>query len=151
MSAARALARRPWVRVVAIVAALLAAAAGALGAGTRFQTQRLAWVAGPQAVAAPAWSRPCWRPGRRAGTAYTLPCGRVEGRVLHVQEHDPDGDGDRHLVVLAGPHVVIVKVRRSRGAPRALPGIGHRVEAVGILGSGRLSLPVVETDRVRAA
>ena len=126
--------------------ALLAVAAGVLVAGTSFETQRLAWVTGPQATGrVPAWTRPCWR--RREAT-YALPCGRVHGRVLHVQQRDPDGDGDRHLVVLAGAHVVIVKVVRSRRRPR-LPGIGRRMRAVGLLSDGRLGRPVVETDAVR--
>ena len=79
---------------------------------------------------------------------YTLPCGRVDGRVLHVQAHDPDGDGDHHLVVLAGAHIVIVKIPLAADQPRRLPALGDRVAATGELSSGRFGLPVVETDRI---
>jgi len=86
-------------------------------------------------VHAPAWSRPCWRLDRKFGDRYVLPCGRVDGRVLYVAPHDPDGDGDRHVLVLAGPHVVLVKL--AVGARVRLPSVGSSFEAVGLLESDR--------------
>jgi hypothetical protein len=138
--------RRPWLRVLAASLVVVIAVVVALGIGTDFTTQRLTWVSGPSTGKVRAWSRPCWRHARRSSSAYALPCARVEGRVLHTQARDPDGDGDRHLVVLAGAHLVIIKVRRTRITVGTLPGLGARVEAVGLLSRGRLHLPVIDTD-----
>jgi hypothetical protein len=71
----------------------------------------------------------------------------VSGIVLYRQQDDPDGDGDRHALVAAGRHLVIVKVPRgSRDA--ALPAPGGHLTAVGFLDHGRFGLPVVETSHV---
>ena len=54
-------------------------------------------------------------------------CARVRGRVVWREVSDPDGDGDRHIVVLSRMRLRVVKLR----ADQALPGVGAEVEAVG--------------------
>ena len=115
---------------------------------TRYDTQALARLPAVRERGAPAWSGPCWRPNRPPYDGwYTLPCARVEGRVVYRQSHDPDGDADAHLLVVAGLHVVNLKFRGAAGAA-GLPGPGHRVVAVGLLSSGRLDVPEVDVRRL---
>jgi hypothetical protein len=94
---------------------------------------------------APAWTRPCAQIARWTDLAS---CAHVRGRVVWVEHRDPDGDGDRHLVVVARRRVHIVKV--SRALPiRHLPGIGHRIDAVGydaIGAHGRTELDALQLD-----
>ena len=82
---------------------------------------------------APAWTRPCWK------DAPSMPdrpvCARAQGRVVWVQQHDDDGDGDRHLLVVAHRRVRIVKVQRRLPVDH-LPGIGTRIDAVGMVMKG---------------
>jgi hypothetical protein len=115
---------------------------------TGVDVQRLAVLSGPGAVRAPSWSRPCWRQRKRR---YTLPCAKVHGRVVYRQEHDPDGDGDRHLVVVAGPRIVTLKIAVT-GPRRVDPGLGARVTAIGLWqqGTGRLGSDVVDVTSLHA-
>jgi hypothetical protein len=76
---------------------------------------------------APAWTRSCAKIARWTDRAV---CARVRGRVVWIERRDPDGDGDRHLIVVAHRRVYIVKVTRKRDVP-LLPDIGHRIDAVG--------------------
>jgi hypothetical protein len=59
---------------------------------------RTALVTGAGRAEAPAWTEPCW-----ASAPYTDQerCEHVSGRVVWVQKHDPDGDGDRSSSRLA--------------------------------------------------
>ena len=100
-------------------------------------------VLGAAHAAPPAWTHPCWvlHPPR-ARKAFSAPCVRLRGTVLYVERHDPDGDGDRHLVVLAGTHLVEVKYRRSVRVG-ALPAIGATVRIVGRRLRPSSGLPVV--------
>lgn len=137
--------RRRWARLVAIgLGAVVLAVAGAAAwaaATTSYTHIGVAYVSGPGRLAAPAWSRPCWRDHRREhGGFYTLPCGRVHGLVVYRQSVDPDGDGDAHFIVVAGLHVVNVKL--PDGAfMHDLPGIGDRVTATGMVSAGRDHVP----------
>jgi hypothetical protein len=130
-----------------LVAALLVVAAGTVAwatHGTRYDTQGLTQLPAVRERGAPAWSRPCWRPNRPPDHGwYTFACARVKGRVLYKQSHDPDGDRDAHLLVIAGLHVVNLKFRYAAGGA-GLPGAGHRVIGVGLLGPGRLHVPEVD-------
>ena len=69
-------------------------------------------------------------------------CTEISGRVLYVQERDPDGDGDVHLVLLSHDsltrrYISVVKLSRSE-RPEELPGFGRWVAATGriYLGEG---------------
>jgi hypothetical protein len=102
-------------------------------------------VIGPLERPVPDWTRPCWR--RKPDTPpYTVRCARVKGRVVYVEQHDPDGDGDRHAIVLAGLRLVKLKYPRDVG-PLRLPGIGSRLEAVGHVPSGGAVVPEVIVAR----
>jgi hypothetical protein len=140
------------VRIVLAIAAalLLILVAGAAWAthGTSYDTLGLAQLPAVRERGAPAWSRPCWRPNRPPYHGwYTFACARVEGRVLYKQSHDPDGDADAHLLVVAGRHLVNLKFRYAAGGV-GLPGVGHRVLVVGLLSSGRLNVPEVDVRRL---
>jgi hypothetical protein len=117
--------------------------------GTRYDTQAaLTRLPTVRERGAPAWSKPCWRhytPPYHGW--YTLACARVEGRVIYRQGRDPDGDGDAHLLVVAGPRMVNLKFRFAGGGA-GLPGVGGRVRVVGLLTSGRLHVPEVEVRRI---
>ncbi|HEV7752980.1 MAG TPA: hypothetical protein VGO71_15650 [Baekduia sp.] len=113
-----------------VVAAAVAVAGLAPGAYERYP--RTALVSGAQVHRAPAWSEPCWATAPRR---QEVACVHVKGRVVWVQHHDPDGDGDRHLIVMARLRPRIVKISREL-LVTDLPGIGTRVEAVGWLMTG---------------
>jgi hypothetical protein len=140
--------RRLLLAAAAVLVALLVVGAVWARHGTRYDTQPLAQLPVVPERGAPAWSRPCWRPNRPPYSGlYTFACARVEGRILYRQERDPDGDGDAHLLVLAGWHLVNLKFRFAAGR-LGLPGVGHRVVAVGLLSSGRLHIPEVDVRRL---
>lgn len=130
-------------RRLAYIAAGVVAGVGValvLGAATsRYESVPQGWVRGPLAEDVPRWTRPCWRPGNRPGRAYMLACGRAEGRVVYVQSTDPDGDGDGHVVLLAGPRLVVVKVPAALA--QDLPGLGDRITAVGVASDGPAGMP----------
>jgi hypothetical protein len=93
---------------------------------------------------APTWTRPCsviarWVTDRN--------CARIEGRVVWIQHHDPDGDGDRHLVVVEGFRPRIVKIPPTL-AVRHLPGHGRRIEAVGYVSRGSSGKPEIVAMRL---
>lgn len=118
--------------VLLVLAAVLAAVSFGVG---RFKSYPLSFLVPPAAGRrTPAWTRPCWRHLERPHP-YLLRCGRVRGIVLWVQHHDPDGDGDRHLLVLAGYRLVSVKIPRTARVSH-VPGIGSLVTATGLLGQG---------------
>jgi hypothetical protein len=123
---------RGLVVLLAAVVAVLAVSSFAVGRFTRYPVSFLAPPAAGHRT--PAWTRPCWRQLGHPHP-YVLTCGRVRGIVLWVQHHDPDGDGDRHLLVLAGYHVVSVKIPREV-AVEHLPGIASVVTATGLLDHG---------------
>ena len=49
---------------------------------------------------------------------------------MWIQRHDPDGDGDRHLVVVGRLRPRIVKISSTLPVSQ-LPGYGTRIDAVG--------------------
>lgn len=139
--------RRLAVLAGALLVLILLVAAGTVR-GTRYDTQALRQLPAERERGAPAWSRPCWRPNRPPYDGwYTLACARVEGRVVYRQGHDPDGDGDAHLLVVARAHVVNLKFRNAAGG-KGLPGIGRRIVVVGLLSAGRMHVPEVDVRRI---
>lgn len=120
---------------VAIVGGLVVVLFGISLLVGRFATYPVSYLAPPaDGPRTPAWTRPCWRHLDRP-RPYLLKCGRVRGVVVWVQRHDPDGDGDRHLLVVAGYHLVSVKIPKTARVPR-LPRIASVVTATGLLERG---------------
>jgi len=135
---------RRALRLLAVLGLLFVAVAAWVVRGTQYDTQALAQLPADPERGAPAWSKPCWRPNKPPYHGwYTFACARVAGRVVYRQRHDPDGDADAHLLVVAGPHIVNLKFRNAAGA-KGLPGVGGHVVAVGLLSSGRLHVPEVD-------
>lgn len=102
----------------------------------------------PLGLTVPAWTRPCWLlPSTPARRPETRACARVRGLVVYSERHDPDGDGDRHLIVLAHGHVLKVKVRRGV-RPGPLPGAGHTFAGIGVVPAGHWhGLEVLNLER----
>jgi hypothetical protein len=129
-------AKRTALAIVLVAIVLAAIAAATAGPGSYETFPRTALLTPAQRYEAPAWTKPCWRDALYRDDAT---CARVKGRVVWIQRHDPDGDGDRHLIVMVHFHPRIVKVARDLPMSR-LPRLGTRIEAVGYLlvgGSGR--------------
>jgi hypothetical protein len=130
-----------------LLAVVAGAAAVVLSRGVYERYPRTALLTAEQQRRAPAWTAPCW-----GSAPYTdnSECLHVRGRVVWVQKHDPDGDGDRHLVVVARLHARIVKLASVLGVTE-LPRLGTSVDAVGWLihgSSGRIEL---NTQRLRGS
>jgi hypothetical protein len=122
-----------------LVAVAATVAVVALRSGGYQTFPRSELLTGAARHAAPAWTRPCWSIARWTSDRT---CGHVEGRVVWIQRHDPDGDGDRHLIVVGRWHPHIVKVASARRISH-LPGLGTRIDAVGYVyrgASGKLEI-----------
>lgn len=138
-------------RTLAVLAAVVIAALSVLAflaSEGRFDAYpRRALTSETGRRAAPRWTQPCWRPaGRRV--AYERSCARVGGRVVWVERDDPDGDGDRHLVLVSRFRLRIVKVPGDLTAER-LPSIGAFVEAVGLVLTGASGRDEVRAEVLR--
>jgi hypothetical protein len=137
--------RRRTVIALAVVLALAAAAAAVASRGVDARYPRLALLTPDQQRRAPAWTAPCWPTARWTDQRQ---CGRVQGRVVWVQQHDPDGDGDRHLVVVGRFRTRIVKLSARLGVRRG-PRIGARIDAVGWVMRGESGRTELNTQRLR--
>lgn len=131
-----------------MVLALLLAAGAWMLHDTGYESRSVGILPDSSPRGAPAWSRPCWRqdPPPYSGM-YILACARVDGRVVYREKLDPDGDGDSHLLVVAGVHLVNLKFRGGAGVVR-LPDLGRQVVATGLLHDGRFGVPEVEVLRL---
>lgn len=136
--------RRPRLRRVALAAAVAAVAlatvafalAGAGGLDT-FPAPRE--VGRDRAVAGtPAWTKPCWAGRLTSDERHLRSCARLRGRVIWVTRDG--GDGDAHLVTVAGRRLRYAKISRQVQRYVDVPGVGEAVTAVG---------PMVGGDRVR--
>ena len=114
-----------------------------LDSGTYVSYPRAALLGHARQARAPAWTRPCWH---RATDDGDSPCVHVVGRVVWIQGHDPDGDGDRHFIVMAHLHPRIVKITRQLPVSH-LPRIGTRIDAVGYLIEGASGHQELESIR----
>lgn len=95
----------------------------------------------PAAPAAPA-------PPPASCPAGVTGCREVSGRIVYVEEVDPDGDGDAHFVLadtssVTGPGITVVDVRRDL-RPNPLPGAGDHLSAAGPLATGSFGQSQVE-------
>jgi hypothetical protein len=117
--------RRVLLAIVAVAIVVAAVLAVLLSRGAYGTYPRADVVTGARGL--PSWTR--WCRSRRPG-AGNFACSRVAGRVVWVQKKDPDGDGDRHLIVVARLHPRIVKLAKTFHVA-SLPGIGAHVDAVG--------------------
>jgi hypothetical protein len=126
---------------VLAVVALAAVALAAPGVYDRYPRELL--LTKPARRAAPAWTAEC-----RYAKASTMAdaCVRLRGRVVWVQRHDPDGDGDRHLIVATRLRLHIVKLRVGFHVP--VPGVGRSVLAVGWEGIGGSGHAEVDASRL---
>jgi hypothetical protein len=67
-------------------------------------------------------------------------CRSAEGRIVYVESHDPDGDGDAHFVIadsqgITLPGLTAIDVRVGL-RPHPLPRVGALVSAAGPLQDG---------------
>ncbi len=134
--------RRVAAVVLLLVALAAVAAAVVLARGTYETYPRSALLTPAGRRAAPAWTRPCWATVRDIANPT---CAHVTGRVVWTQRHDPDGDGDRHFIVVAKLHPRIVKIAPSLPVSH-LPRYGTRIDAVGYLylgASGKMEISAV--------
>ena len=67
------------------------------------------------AASAPRWTMPCFHATSQYN--HEPQCARVRGRVVWREQSDPDGDGDRHIVVLSRMRLRVVKLRPTRCCP----------------------------------
>src|SRR5918994_1090744 len=142
---------RVWLILIAVVGVLGVAAAAAFALATRGDDQGLIpdrlqpdAPAAPAQPAAPAAQCPAELPG----------CRTVSGRIVYVEEVDPDGDGDAHFVLadidsVTGPGITVVDVRADL-RPQPLPGIGDHLSAAGPVATGSHGQQQIEAVRVGA-
>jgi hypothetical protein len=132
--------------VLLVVVVVVAVAVIACSSGTYVTYPRHALLGHERQARAPQWTRPCWHHATDEGDPL---CVHVKGRIVWIQRHDPDGDGDRHFIVMARLHPRIVKIERA--FPLAhLPRIGSSIDAVGYLSRGGSGHDEVETIRLTA-
>ena len=67
-------------------------------------------------------------------------CRRTEGRIVYVEQVDPDGDGDAHFVItdpqgITLPDLTAIDVRKGL-RPHPLPGTGDLISAAGPVQTG---------------
>jgi hypothetical protein len=130
--------------LLAVLLVVAAAMAVVLAPGAHQAYPRLSILWPAQQRNAPAWTRPCWPTARWTDKAQ---CVHVSGRVVWQQRHDPDGDGDRHLLIVGRLRLRVVKLVRGMAVPR-LPRVGTRVDAVGWLMRGGSGHDEVNAQRV---
>ena len=135
---ARAGAASPSVLLL-VVALLAVVAVVAVGPGSYETYPRSSLLTAAGQREAPAWTRPCWALARKRREPT---CVHVSGRVVWIQHDDPDGDGDRHLVIVGRLHPRIVKISTDASG-FAAAGLRPRIDAVGYLfrgSSGKLEV-----------
>jgi hypothetical protein len=131
---------------VALLLVLVVAVLGVIGLapGVYDRYPRRVLITDAQLYRAPRWTRPCWMTAPRREEDL---CVHVKGRVVWVQHHDPDGDGDRHLIVMVRLRPRIVKLAPGLGV-RHLPKLGTRIDVVGWLMLGGSGHHEVDTMRL---
>ena len=123
-------------KIVAVVALLLAIAAAALAAPGSRKTYD-----GARADA-PAWAQPCYTREPRHDRRLLHRCARVRGRVLHVGR---SSTGELHLGLVARWRVLVVKLPDDADPPS----VGSMITVVGPLVRVRHGFSEVEAFGVQ--
>lgn len=79
-------------------------------------------------------------------------CETAIGAVVYIEAHDPDGDGDAHLVVLSresitAPGVSVIDVEREL-RPHPLPELGTIVSAAGPVYPGSYGQDQIQATQI---
>ena len=81
-------------------------------------------------------------------------CAAATGRVIAVEAHDPDGDGDLHLVVLGGsvtfPGITVFDIEKAV-RPRRVPRLGDLVSAAGPVYPGSYGQHQIQATELHVA
>ena len=81
-------------------------------------------------------------------------CAAATGRVIYVEDVDPDGDGDLHLAILGGdvtfPGVSVLDIRRDL-RPRRTPRVGDYASGAGPVYTGSYGQKQIEVTEVHYA
>jgi hypothetical protein len=82
-------------------------------------------------------------------------CSVASGRVLYVEAHDPDGDGDAHFVLasadsITGPGISVIDVERAM-RPHPLPVRGTEVSAAGPVYPGSYGQRQIQATELHVA
>jgi hypothetical protein len=141
--------RRRWQRVALgalfVMIGIAAIALATFGSGTYETFPRTGVLTPAQRYEAPAWTKPCWRDALYRDDST---CAHVKGRVVWIQRRDPDGDGDRHLILMVHLHPRIVKIAPDLPVSR-LPRLGTRIDVAGYLLVGDSGRPEIEARTLR--
>ena len=128
-----------------------AVAVVALGCGD----ERPAPVPKPAAVPhAPAPKPRVLHVKRAACRAAAANCAAATGRIVYVEAHDPDGDGDLHLVVVGGsvtlPGMSVFDIEKEL-RPRRVPKIGDLASAAGPVYRGSYGQKQIQATELHIA
>jgi hypothetical protein len=82
-------------------------------------------------------------------------CRVASGRVIYVEAHDPDGDGDAHFVLasadsITGPGISVIDVERGM-RPDPLPVRGTEVSAAGRVYPGSYGQRQIQATELHVA
>lgn len=123
----------------AVVAAVLAAVAFALAGQGDLDLHPAPFEVGDDrsVAGAPGWSRPCWAGRLESDERHARLCARLRARVIWVTRDA--GDGDAHLVTVAGRRLRYAKISRQVQSYVEVPGVGDAVTVVGpLIGGNRV-------------
>lgn len=86
--------------------------------------------------------------------ASAVNCASARGRVIFRELHDPDGDGDLHVVVaggaITGPGITVLDVSKEL-RPRRDPRIGEIVSGAGPVYPGSYGQKQIQVEQFNSA
>jgi len=82
-------------------------------------------------------------------------CRTTEGRIVYVEQVDPDGDGDAHFVIadpqgITLPGLTVIDVRKGL-RPQPLPGPGDLISAAGPVQTGSYGQDQIHASELHVA